>query len=78
MSSAKELQGAYTWNDVDLQDSRRWVKEHPSSIPEEIYTAISKVKDFDWSEVNRDNFCLPSVPAFFDDAREELEMALEW
>ncbi|VVE29970.1 ABC transporter ATPase [Pandoraea terrae] len=51
----------------------RWVKEFPAVVLEQIDTALHTTRDLDWRKVNRQNFPLPDVGAFFDDVREELE-----
>jgi hypothetical protein len=73
MSSADYLQGACVWNGVEMQVNLRWIKVFPPAVLDEIDAAVNKLGDIDWSEINRDNFPLPSADAFFDDVREELE-----
>ena len=73
MSSADYLQGDCVWNGVAMQTNPRWVKVFPPAVLDEIDAAVDKLGDTDWTQVNCDNFPLPSADAFFDDVREELE-----
>jgi hypothetical protein len=73
MSSADYLQGACVWNGVDMVENRRWVKDFPAAVLDEIDSAVGKSAGIGWSAIDRDNFPLPSSRAFFDDVREELE-----
>lgn len=73
MSESHYLKGACVWRGSEMAESRRWVKEFPASVLEQIDAAVDKVKDIDWKSVDRHNFPLPGAEAFFDEVREELE-----
>lgn len=73
MSQSKDLQGACVWKGAEMRQNRRWIKEFPAALLEQIDAAIGKADGLDWRQVNRHNFPLRSAAAFFDDVREELE-----
>jgi hypothetical protein len=52
---------------------RRWLKQIPPAVLQQIDAAVDQVRDLSWRHVTRDNFPLPDGAAFFDDVREELE-----
>ena len=54
-----------------MRQDRRWVKQVPAALLDEIDAAVEKTGGLDWRQVNRENFPLPG--AFFDEVREELE-----
>jgi hypothetical protein len=73
MFQSNDLQGACVWKGAEMRQNRRWIKEFPAAVLEQIDVAIDKAGDLDWRQVNRQNFPLPGAAAFFDDVREELE-----
>ena len=73
MSESNYLKGACVWQGAEMGNNRRWIKEFPAAVLDQIDAAVHKVKDIDWKSVNRHNFPLPGAEAFFDDVREELE-----
>ena len=73
MFHSNDLQGACVWKGAEMRQNRRWIKEFPAAVLEQIDAAIDKAGDLDWRQVNRHNFPLPGATAFFDDVREELE-----
>ena len=73
MSESNDLKGACVWQGAEMAESRRWVKEFPAAVLQEIDAAVNKAGEIDWKRVNRDNFPLPGAQAFFDEVREELE-----
>ena len=73
MAQSNDLQGACVWRGAEMRQSRRWIKEIPTSLLRQIDDASAKVGDLDWRQINRNNFPLPDATAFFDEVREELE-----
>jgi hypothetical protein len=73
MAQSNDLQGACVWRGAEMRQSRRWIKEIPTSLLRQIDDASAKVGDLDWRRINRNNFPLPDATAFFDEVREELE-----
>ena len=73
MSQSQDLQGACVWKGAEIRQSRRWIKEIPAALLNQIDAATAKAGGLDWRHVNRHNFPLPGAKAFFDDVREELE-----
>ncbi len=73
MTQLNDLQGTCVWRGAEMGQNRRWIKEFPVAVLEQIDVALDKLGDLDWRQVNRDNFPLPAAAAFFDDVREELE-----
>jgi hypothetical protein len=73
MFQSNDLQGEAVWKGAEMRRSRRWIREFPVALLEQIDTAVAKADDLDWRRVNRHNFPLPSAQAFFDEVREELE-----
>ena len=67
------LKGACIWKGAEIAQSRRWVKEIPAAVLEQIDSALERVKDLEWRHVDGRNFPLPDAAPFFDDVREELE-----
>ncbi len=68
-----ELSGACVWRGEDIARNKRWIKQFPASVLEQIDSAVRMTADIDWTHLNRENFPLPSGKPFFDDIREELE-----
>jgi hypothetical protein len=73
MFQSIELQGEAVWKGTEMRRSRRWIKEFPAALLEQIDAAIGKIGGLDWRQVNRHNFPLPAAQAFLDEVREELE-----
>jgi hypothetical protein len=73
MSESKVLQGVCVWRGAEMSNNRRWIKEFPAEVLEQIDAAVHQVKGVDWKRVDRHNFPLPGAEPFFDDVREELE-----
>jgi hypothetical protein len=73
MSQPSELQGACVWRGSEMSRNRRWIKEFPADLLNQIDIAIDKAGNLDWRRISRHNFPLPDAAAFFDDIREELE-----
>ena len=73
MSKSSYLQGACVWKGAGMVRDRRWIKEFPPVVLEQIDAALEAVQDLDWRSVDRHSFPLPEAAAFFDDVREELE-----
>jgi hypothetical protein len=67
------LKGACGWKGAEIAQSRRWVKEFPAVVLQQIDNALEKVKDLEWRTINRGNFPLPDAAPFFDEVRDELE-----
>jgi hypothetical protein len=73
VSQSSDLQGACVWKGAEISRSRRWIREFPAALLEQIDFATDKANGLDWRQVNRRNFPLPDAQAFFADVREELE-----
>lgn len=73
MSQSSYLQGACVWKGAEMGRNRRWVKEFPATVLEQIDIALDNVEGLAWRDVNRHNFPLPDAAAFLDDVRDELE-----
>jgi len=73
MPQSNYLQGACVWKGAEIGRSRRWIKEFPGDLLDQIDVAIDKVGGLEWRQINRDNFPLPGAQGFFEDVREELE-----
>ncbi len=73
MPNPKPLAGACVWSGAEMRNSTRWVREFPQAVLDAIDAAVAKAGDLDWKRINRSNFLLPGIEAFFDDVREELE-----
>lgn len=73
MSQSSDLQGACVWKGAEISRSRRWIREFPATLLEQIDFAASRANGLDWRQINHRNFPLPGAQAFFDDVREELE-----
>jgi len=71
--TATPLQGACVWRGADMAHSARWVKRLPESVLDDIAVAVQRSANIAWSQVNRQNFPLPSGQRFFDEVRAELE-----
>lgn len=56
-----------------MAQDRRWLKQIPPRLLEQIDTALEEVKHLGWRDLNRHNFRLSESAAFFDEVREELE-----
>ena len=56
-----------------MSQNRRWIKNFPAAIRQQIDIALANTDGLDWAQISRDNFPLPGAAAFFDDVREELE-----
>ena len=72
MPESRYLQGACVWKGAEMRQSRRWIKEIPAALADEIAAAAAKAETLNWRQIGIDNFPLPSGTAFFDDVREEL------
>ena len=70
MTETIPLKGACVWTGAEMRSSARWVREFPPAVLDAIDAAVAKVKDVDWSCVNRTNFPLPGAQAYFVDVRE--------
>ena len=73
MSQSRDLQGACVWKGAEISQSRRWIREFPPALLEQIDFATDKAHGLDWHQINCRNFLLPDAQAFFADVREELE-----
>ncbi|MGZ5921505.1 MAG: TauD/TfdA family dioxygenase [Rhizomicrobium sp.] len=73
MVHSTDLEGACVWTGAQMRQDRRWIKQFPAAVLEEIDAAVEKTGGLDWRQVNRENFPLPGAAAFFDEVREELE-----
>jgi hypothetical protein len=73
MPEAGCLQGPCTWRGAQMRQNQRWLKQVPAILPDQLDTALEKVKNLDWRDVTLQNFPLPGAAAFFDEVREELE-----
>ena len=61
MSEPKYLEGACVWQGAAMKENRRWIKEFPAVVLEQIDAAVDRSKDIDWKQVNRHNFALPGA-----------------
>ena len=73
MFQSNDLQGACVWKGAEMLQDRRWIREFPAAVLEEIDAALGKVGGLDWRHINGHNFPLPGAAGFFDDVRDELE-----
>jgi hypothetical protein len=73
MFQSSDLHGACVWKGGEVSRSRRWIKEFPAALLEQIDTAVTQADGIDWRHINRRNFPLLAAQSFLDEVREELE-----
>ena len=73
MSESKYLEGACVWSGATMRESRRWIKDFPGAVLDQIDDALNRVERLEWRDIDRHNFPLPAAEAFLDDVRQELE-----
>jgi Taurine catabolism dioxygenase TauD, TfdA family len=73
MTESGYLQGPCVWNGAEMGQSRRWLKQIPAVVLNQLDAALEKLMNLEWREVTRHNFALPDAAAFFDEVRAELE-----
>jgi Taurine catabolism dioxygenase TauD, TfdA family len=73
MPESRYLQGTCAWKGAEVEENRRWLKQIPAIVLDELDAALESVREIEWRDVTRHNFALPGAAAFFDEVREELE-----
>ena len=73
MAESRYLEGACVWQGSQMALNRRWLRQFPSPLLEEIDATLRNTGERDWRQVSRENFPLPGGTEFFDEVRAELE-----
>jgi hypothetical protein len=71
----KPLAGPAAWQGKDIKDSKRWVRDLPSSAVVALDTALKavKAKGLAWSQITRQDFPLAGLDGLLADIADELE-----